>query len=432
MSIIRFARLYRSTRLWPYSSTKKGSLSASTCVNSFITVHNIDRRSLAIPAYRLYKKNFKTIPTGTINITLSDSRLLLYTIGFGIIVTFIVHDIFRLPASASLNRLDKITQIASVDEEPSLNNMPVGTAPGRPDNLTEDQERNLRELWQALLKLFGEWNGDGGLITMENGTVTTSESENQSSTISQNSPAPPNVTTNGKKHRSRLNPFGKKHKGQSDDSASVGKPQGTHNSPTDGELDSGIDKHGLKQSFREALAQQSPAELRNNFWSMIKHDNPDAILLRFLRARKWDVQAALVMLVSALHWRSAEMHVDDDILKHGEAGALASTLSSNSETKKEGEDFLQQLRLGKSFLHGYDSEGRPMCIVRVKLHRQGEQSEASLERFTVHTLETARLLLRSPVDTAVRMTYPSYVICSKWLKGIERFNANNFRLFYLT
>ena len=161
------------------------------------------------------------------------------------------------------------------------------------------------------------------------------------------------------------------------------------------------DKHGQTKEFQQALASQSPESLREAFWSMTKHDHPDALLLRFLRARKWDVQAALVMMISTMHWRSQEMHVDDDIMKTGEEAALKESKSSNAAEKKEGDDFLAQLRMGKSFLHGTDKEGRPVCYVRVRLHRQGEQSERSLERATVYTIETTRLLLRPPVDTAV-------------------------------
>lgn len=134
---------------------------------------------------------------------------------------------------------------------------------------------------------------------------------------------------------------------------------------------------------------------------MVKSDNPDGLLLRFLRARKWDIDKALVMMVSTMQWRAKEMHVDDSIVRDGEAAALDASASSDAAIKKEGEDFMAQLRLGKSYLHGTDKEGRPMCTVRVRLHKQGEQSEKSLERFTVHVLETARLLLVAPVDTAV-------------------------------
>lgn len=41
-----------------------------------------------------------------------------------------------------------------------------------------------------------------------------------------------------------------------------------------------------------------------------------------------------------------------------------------------------------------------MCFVRVRLHKQGEQSEESLERYTVFIIESARMLLSPPVDTA--------------------------------
>lgn len=236
---------------------------------------------------------------------------------------------------------------------------------GRPGNLTADQEAKLKEMWAATLDVFG--------VAHEHAATTTSAS---SATTE---------TPDKKKKKGRLGLFGKK--GKEEDASDSG---GVDN-----------DKHGQTKEFQQALASQSPESLRDAFWSMSKHDHPDALLLRFLRARKWDVQAALIMLVSTMHWRSQEMHVDDDIIIRGEGHAIRETRSENAAEKKEGEDFMAQIRMGKSFLHGVDKDGRPCCYVRVRLHRQGEQSEKSLERFTVYTIETARMLLRPPVDTAV-------------------------------
>lgn len=247
--------------------------------------------------------------------------------------------------------------------------------PGRPGNLTADQEAKLKEMWSQMLDIFG----------VSHDTNATSAANAASST-----PEP----SSEKKKKSRMGIFGKKNKHEGDAASTV---DGAEN-----------DKHGQAQEFKQALADQTPEELREAFWSMVKHDHPDAVLLRFLRARKFDVNAALIMLISTMHWRSKDMHVDDDIMKNGELGAIKESKSSNVSEKKEGEDFMAQLRMGKSFLHGTDKDGRPCCFVRVKLHKQGEQTEKSLERYTVFTIETARMLLRPPIDTAV-----SFVISTR-------------------
>ncbi|KAK3677387.1 phosphatidylinositol transfer protein csr1 [Recurvomyces mirabilis] len=251
--------------------------------------------------------------------------------------------------------------------ELEADDMAAQIPPGRPGNLTPDQEVKLREMWSATLDVFGVAHETDH--TESNGTSTPS------------SEAAPET-----KKKSRMSLFGKKKNRLS-----------TASTTSDGDTN---DKYGQTKEFQQALASQTPEQLREAFWSMTKHDHPDALLLRFLRARKWDVQAALIMLVSTMQWRSTEMHVDDSIMSQGESHALSETLSSNAAEKKEGADFMAQLRMGKSFLHGTDKDGRACCYVRVKLHRQGEQSERSLERFTVYTIETARMMLRPPVDTA--------------------------------
>lgn len=255
--------------------------------------------------------------------------------------------------------------------------------PGRPGNLTAEQEAKLKEMWAATLSVFGlpelgDTNGDAS-STIGSETMEQTEQKSRAGTFSSE-----------KKKKKRIGMFSRKH---NDD---VLRENVDGVSAMDGD-----DKYGQTKAYRKVLESQSPEDLRHAFWSMVKHDNPDGLLLRFLRARKWDVQNALMMLVAAMHWRMQEMHVDDDIIRKGEAGSLEDSASSNAAVKKEGEDFLAQLKLGKSFLHGTDREGRPMCFVRVRLHKQGEQSEASVERFTVYTIETARYLLGSNVDTAV-------------------------------
>ena len=134
---------------------------------------------------------------------------------------------------------------------------------------------------------------------------------------------------------------------------------------------------------------------------MVKHDDPDALLLRFLRARKWDVHDALVMLVSTMHWRSQDMHVDDEIMYKGESGFVKASKTALGGEKKDAEDFMAILRKGLSFIHGADKDDRPITVVRVRTHKPNEQTDRAIEQYTVYVIETARMLLRSPVDTAV-------------------------------
>ncbi|PVH96676.1 CRAL/TRIO domain-containing protein [Periconia macrospinosa] len=272
--------------------------------------------------------------------------------------------------------------------------MAPNTPPGRPGTLTPEQEIKLREFWAVTLKVFGVVESTGaGANGAETPAVAT--------------PAPSETSEKeGKKDKekkkSRLNVF-KRNKGEKGGEAESTSASGASTPTADvGSLSIADedDKHGQVKEAKLALANTSPEDLRTAFWAMLKHDHPDALLLRFLRARKWDVEKALVMMISTMHWRLELMHVDDDIMKNGEEAALKDSKSDDPKVKKEGEDFLAQLRMGKSFLHGLDNEGRPLCVARARMHRAGEQSEASLERFTVYTIETARMLLRPPIDTA--------------------------------
>ncbi|KAL8957732.1 MAG: hypothetical protein Q9193_005074 [Seirophora villosa] len=197
------------------------------------------------------------------------------------------------------------------------------TLPGRPGNLTAEQEARLQELWTVTLRVFGVQAPD---------RPEDVEHQQQSGSL---------TATPDKKAKKKKNSIFRRHNGDNDEGASADQE----------------DKYGQGKDFQQVLATVDPEKLRNAFWSMVKHDHPDGLLLRFLRARKWDVHNALVMLIATMNWRMKEQRVDDDIMKNGEGQAAANSSSSNAAVKREAEDFLAQLRLGKSFLHGTDREG---------------------------------------------------------------------------
>ncbi|KAH6652086.1 CRAL/TRIO domain-containing protein [Truncatella angustata] len=252
----------------------------------------------------------------------------------------------------------------------------MSSPPGRVGNLTPEQEEKLFELWKLIFQICG--------VEDDGSSETPSPVQTRTSTIASEKP---------KKEKKRLGLFKKKDK---KDKENLSEKTATLEGIKDNDPD---DKYGHNKVFQETLANRSPESIRASLWAMIKMDHPDQLVLRFLRARKWDVQKALVMLISTMKWRQ-DAKVDDDIMVNGEEHMfLQEHQGATEREKKEAKDFLDQMRMGKSFSHGVDKEGRPTTVVRARLHRAGEQSEESLERYTVYLIETNRYLLSAPVDT---------------------------------
>ncbi|RDW67879.1 CRAL protein [Coleophoma cylindrospora] len=286
----------------------------------------------------------------------------------GALTTAVIYLVYPARDENHQKRTSRIVDQASSFPGPFLcNTMSGETLPGRPGTLTAEEEEKLKEFWVAVAQVAGIIEQDDN----ENGSAP-------------DTPSRSDTASSGKDKKKKKGLFRRKKEKE--------EPSSSNDSD---------DKYGQTKEFHDAIASMSPELLRTTFWSMVKHDHPDALLLRFLRARKWDVDKALVMMVSTMRWRAMEMHVDDDIMKNGEGQALIEETTATDPTRKNhAHGFLEQMRLGKSFLHGLDKHGRPMCIVRARLHKQGEQSEESLERYTVFLIETARMILNPPVDTA--------------------------------
>jgi hypothetical protein len=273
-------------------------------------------------------------------------------------VIAVIVAVSALPVRAS----DNLPSPEEIEEEIAI--MSYQAPPGRPGNLTPEQEEKLRKLWTAVFQLTGVADEESS------GAELLSPKEDTGS-----------ADADPKKKRG----FGMFKKGKSGAST-----------PTESTDE---DKYNETKQFHETLAKETPETIRHTIWSMVKHDHPDALVLRFLRARKWDVEKALVMLVATMNWRHNDMKVDADIMKNGDAFAIEDE-KTDSPTKQISADMMKQLRMGKSFLHGTDKQGRPICVVRVRLHKAGQECEESLERYTVYIIETARMTLEPPVDTA--------------------------------
>lgn len=158
---------------------------------------------------------------------------------------------------------------------------------------------------------------------------------------------------------------------------------------------SGVDmgpNHQKSSSYNHlsSLVAQ-PEDFRQRLWRASPPDHPDVTILRFLRARKWDVEKAMDMLISSLNWRE-ERHINELVIGKGDSAALG----ADPATAKEEADFIAQYRSGKSYVRSTDREGRPVYIVRVKLHLPSQQSPESMETYVLHNIETISSMMRSP------------------------------------
>jgi hypothetical protein len=109
-------------------------------------------------------------------------------------------------------------------------------------------------------------------------------------------------------------------------------------------------------------------------------DNPDVILLRYLRARKWNLINALDQLIETLTWRN-KFGVNQ-LIYQGESDLN-----------------LEEIQLGKTFYMGHDREGRPISYVSIKDHVKGQFSSESTEKLTVLSMEIGRKLLKYPNES---------------------------------
>ncbi|KAF9361025.1 hypothetical protein BGX26_006347 [Mortierella sp. AD094] len=131
----------------------------------------------------------------------------------------------------------------------------------------------------------------------------------------------------------------------------------------------------------------SVESLRPALWNNVLGDHPDALLLRFLRARKWNVTNGMNMILKAFKWR-----LEDDIEE------VKATSETDLDAKYRG--FRLQMETGKSYFHGTDKLGRPVVYIQVRLHKPADQDAKALEKFTIYVMETGRLMIQPPVETA--------------------------------
>ncbi|KAI1359094.1 CRAL/TRIO domain-containing protein [Xylaria arbuscula] len=147
----------------------------------------------------------------------------------------------------------------------------------------------------------------------------------------------------------------------------------------------------LNSELRQQMNDKSPETFREGLWGFILSEHPDALVLRFLRARKWDVEKAMAMLVSAINWR-LERNLAETVIHTGESVGLKKDPSADDQ------GFVSQYRSGKSYVHAKDKENRLVYVIQVRKHDPSAQSGDAMETYILHNIESLRVLMKSPDD----------------------------------
>ncbi|SCU88805.1 LADA_0E12156g1_1 [Lachancea dasiensis] len=261
---------------------------------------------------------------------------------------------------------------------------------GRVQTLSRSEEVHLKQLWAHLFQHWGiHVNSEQVLAAQKTGPKTADASVANGTSPSSSSHAKNGDAKPSKKSGKLFSKFRKatSSSGSSESKDSRERPRATSAASRRSAED--IEQRYVPSMTHQAFNDLSAKEVSENFWDMIRTDYPDNLILRFLRARKWDTDKALGMLAHTLHWRLKEAR-PDAIIRGGERAAY-----EDNET-----GYIKNIELCKASLHGFDLKGRPVVLVRPKLHHASDQTEDEMKKYCLLIIEQARMFLKEPVDCA--------------------------------
>lgn len=141
------------------------------------------------------------------------------------------------------------------------------------------------------------------------------------------------------------------------------------------------------KEMRNFLAKYGGDRLRKVFWQMVKGEHPDAIMLRLLRARKWNIDRAVAVLGSTAAWR-----VENNVEEINRGGELVLTSTRGG---------FNVLNNGVSYMYGATPNGEPVYIIEVGNHFSSSQTQDELQRAVILLQETLGSLMPPPVERKV-------------------------------
>lgn len=140
------------------------------------------------------------------------------------------------------------------------------------------------------------------------------------------------------------------------------------------------------------LGQYDPKLQHAGIFAFPSLDLTDNWMLRFVRARKFELEPALTMLSKSMQWRRDDMSAAEWVLE----GDAESYLTGTNK------GFIKNFTSEKSWIEGTDDQNNPIFWFQAKKHFGSDSPAEETQRYAVVTIEWVRLFLREvneSVDT---------------------------------
>ena len=180
------------------------------------------------------------------------------------------------------------------------------------------------------------------------------------------------------------------------------------------EGDGRIERKGRLMRGKEQVEKMHGNPLAEELWSQAGTGDMDGLMVRFLRARKWDARAAYEMLLTCLTWRQ-EVNVRG-LIEDGEPAIRKHLFTS-----------------GESYFWKRDAAGRLAIFMRGRFHNRSAQNHDEMVAFTVFQIETGRRLMGSQEDNPGTVTLVFDLIDSTMASfdlGVIQFMAHALQSYY--
>lgn len=144
-----------------------------------------------------------------------------------------------------------------------------------------------------------------------------------------------------------------------------------------------------QEALQELFATHGVEEFHDQLWFLFGPDIPDMIMLKFLRARKWNVHRAFAMLCKCIKWR-----IESDVMGIVAKGDLG--------LSREDPTYAIQGPAEKVYSLGYsDKNVMPVIMIHVKNHVAAAQPAETMTKFVISAAETFRTLVVYPNDKVI-------------------------------